>query len=46
MPWLLIVLIPILVLVRYVFIEPEEHYLDQVFGDEYRQYAASFRRWA
>ncbi len=44
-PWLLILLIPVIGIVRIVLIAPEEKYLAEGFGEEYEQYAAKVRRW-
>jgi len=33
------------VLVKYLIILPEEAYLEFRFGNEYRRYKASVRRW-
>lgn len=44
-PWLLILLLPGLVACHYVLIAPEERYLDNKFGEEYRVYADTVHRW-
>jgi protein-S-isoprenylcysteine O-methyltransferase Ste14 len=43
--WSLVLLVPLLVVVRYGVIAREEAYLERKFGDAYRNYAASVRRW-
>ena len=45
LPWVLILLLPSLVACHFVLIAPEEQYLTARFGDEYRAYAATVRRW-
>jgi protein-S-isoprenylcysteine O-methyltransferase Ste14 len=44
-PWLLALLIPTVIAVQTMLILPEEQYLEAKFGDPYRQYARSVRRW-
>ena len=44
-PWVLGLLVPALAVMRYGVISPEERYLEGKFGDEYRRYKASVRRW-
>ncbi len=43
--WVLILLAPVLVIVRYAVIAREERYLDAKFGDGYRNYRQQVRRW-
>lgn len=43
--WVLGLLIPVLLIMNWGVIDREEKYLDGKFGEEYRQYMASVRRW-
>ena len=43
--WILALLVPVLVIMYIGVIAREERYLEQKFGEEYRQYKASVRRW-
>ncbi len=43
--WMLGLLAPVLAIMTYGVIKREEAYLERVFGDEYRGYKASVRRW-
>ncbi len=43
--WMLLMLIPILALIRFKVIAREEAYLEKKFGEEYRRYRLSVRRW-
>ncbi len=45
MPWLLVLLVPAAVACHYVLVAPEERYLADRFGAQYRAYAAAVRRW-
>ena len=44
-PWILALLAPALVVMQYGVIRREERYLDRKFGDEYRRYKDTVRRW-
>lgn len=44
-PWALILIVPLALTVRYGIVAREEAYLEQRFGDAYRQYTARVRRW-
>jgi len=41
----LALLVPLLAVVHYGIIRREEHYLETKFGDAYRRYRATVRRW-
>lgn len=43
--WALLLLIPTLAVIRYGVIAREEVYLERRFGEQYRRYTASVRRW-
>lgn len=43
--WLILLLLPVLIMVDRKIICSEEKYLTQKFGDDYRQYQSSVRRW-
>ena len=43
--WLLAVLVPFALVIRYGVITREEAYLERKFGDVYRHYRARVRRW-
>lgn len=43
--WVSLLTIPAWMTVRYIAIIPEEAYLEQRFGDQYRQYRTMVRRW-
>lgn len=44
-PWVIVMLVPALLVVRYGVIAREERYLEQRFGDEYRAFRRRVRRW-
>jgi protein-S-isoprenylcysteine O-methyltransferase Ste14 len=43
--WILLLLVPTLLILQRAVIEKEEAYLERRFGDSYRRYRASVRRW-
>ena len=43
--WLLAMLVPFLVAIRYGVVAREEAYLERKFGEVYRRYRARVRRW-
>ena len=44
-PWVLVLALPLAVTLRYGVVAREESYLEQRFGDAYRDYKARVRRW-
>jgi protein-S-isoprenylcysteine O-methyltransferase Ste14 len=44
-PWLIVLLLPALVACHYILIAPEERYLTDKFGEEYRLYTEKVGRW-
>ena len=44
-PWVLILVLPIAVIMRYAVVAREEAYLERRFGAAYRDYKARVRRW-
>jgi protein-S-isoprenylcysteine O-methyltransferase Ste14 len=43
--WIAALLLPVLYIVYVSAVRPEETYLERKFGDEYRTYRSSVRRW-
>ena len=44
-PWVLILALPLVIILRYRVVAREETYLERRFGDAYREYKARVRRW-
>jgi len=44
-PWLLLMLVPFALVIRYGVVAREEAYLERNFGDAYRGYRRRVRRW-
>jgi len=44
-PWILILVLPLAITIRYGVVAREEAYLERQFGDAYRGYKARVRRW-
>jgi protein-S-isoprenylcysteine O-methyltransferase Ste14 len=44
-PWILILVLPLSLVIRYGVVAREEAYLERRFGDAYRDYKARVRRW-
>jgi len=43
--WLLVMLVPFFLVIRYGVVAREEAYLERKFGEVYRRYRACVRRW-
>jgi protein-S-isoprenylcysteine O-methyltransferase Ste14 len=44
-PWVLILALPLVIILRYGVVAREERYLERRFGDAYCDYTARVRRW-
>ncbi len=44
-PWILILVLPLAIVMRYGVVAREEAYLERRFGEAYRAYKARVRRW-
>jgi protein-S-isoprenylcysteine O-methyltransferase Ste14 len=44
-PWVLILMLPLAITMRYGVVAREEDYLERRFGDDYRDYKTRVRRW-
>jgi protein-S-isoprenylcysteine O-methyltransferase Ste14 len=44
-PWVLILALPLVIILRYVVVAREEAYLERRFSESYRDYRARVRRW-
>jgi protein-S-isoprenylcysteine O-methyltransferase Ste14 len=44
-PWVLVLALPLVFILRYRVVAREETYLERRFGDAYRDYKARVRRW-
>ena len=44
-PWVLVLMLPLAITIRYGVVAREEAYLERRFGDAYRDYKARVRRW-
>jgi protein-S-isoprenylcysteine O-methyltransferase Ste14 len=44
-PWILVLVLPIAIIMRYGVVAREEVYLERRFGNAYREYTARVRRW-
>ena len=44
-PWILVLTLPLAITIRYGVVAREEAYLERRFGNAYRDYKASARRW-
>jgi len=44
-PWILILILPLVLTIRYGVVMREEAYLERRFGDVYREYKSRVRRW-
>ena len=45
LPWTLALVVPAGVTLKYAVVQREEAYLEHKFGEDYRRYKASVRRW-
>ncbi len=45
LPWVILLLLPAIAACHYILIAPEEQYLTQKFGEEYRSYTEKVYRW-
>lgn len=45
LPWVMVFLLPAIVACHYILIAPEERYLTEKFGEEYRLYRENICRW-
>lgn len=43
--WYIILSIPLGLMIHFVLVLPEEHYLSELFGQEYESYTKRVRRW-
>jgi protein-S-isoprenylcysteine O-methyltransferase Ste14 len=43
--WIVVLVVPVVLLIHFGAILPEERYLERKFGDEYLSFKASVRRW-
>lgn len=44
-PWILLLIVPLAIAIRFGVVAREERYLDRRFGDRYRVYKIRVRRW-